>query len=245
MSPVVMLHGWGMTAGVFDEIAGELAQHVEVTAPDLPGYAGSHTSEPYTLENLAARAASNAPPRCCVVGWSLGAQVALAWARMMPQQVGALVLIGATPCFVQRSNWTCAMDAAAFDLFENSVATDAAAALDRFASLQGQGDSDVRRVMRRLRTVLSTSDIPRVEVLQKGLEILRMSDLRAGLGEIDQPVLVMQGELDRLVPIRAGEYLAQALSGGRLAIVRGAAHAPFISQPRSVGRTIVEFLNVH
>lgn len=245
MSPVVMLHGWGMNASVFDELVGALAPHVEAITPNLPGYGGADTYEPYTLGNLAARVASDAPRRCCVIGWSLGAQVALEWARARPQQIGALVLMGATPCFVQRRDWTCAMDAATFDRFEASVAVDAAAALDRFVSLQGQGDSDARRVMRRLRAVLSAVDAPRVEVLQKGLEILRTSDLRSSLDKIEQPVLVLQGELDRLVRACAGDYLARALSGARLATVNGAAHAPFITKPRSVGRTIVEFLHGH
>jgi pimeloyl-ACP methyl ester carboxylesterase len=58
-------------------------------------------------------------------------------------------------------------------------------------------------------------------------------------------VLVVQGALDRLVPAAAGEYLARTLGAAALATISGAAHAPFISQPRSVSRTIFEFLDAH
>lgn len=240
-----MLHGWGMNASVFDALAAELAADFEVTASDLPGYGSSRECKPYTLQTLASCVASSAPPRCSVVGWSLGAQVALEWARTRPQQIGALVLMGATPCFVQRQDWTCAMDAATFGGFEDALAIDAAAALERFVSLQAQGDSDARRVMRRLRDTLSAVETPRAGILRSGLEILRTSDLRPSLREIEQPVLVVQGERDRLVPARAGDYLAQTLHGARLATVRGAAHASFISQPQSVSRMIAEFLRDH
>jgi pimeloyl-[acyl-carrier protein] methyl ester esterase len=240
-----MLHGWGTNARVFAELAGELASYCDVMTPDLPGYGGVPDCEPHTLENLAARVASDAPQRCAVVGWSLGAQVALTWARERPQQVGALVLIGATPCFVRRSAWDCAMDAATFDRFDVSVRANAASALDRFVSLQAQGDDDERRVIRRLRAAISGVDAPRAEVLANGLNILRTTDLRPCLHDITQPVLVVQGALDRLVPAAAGEYLARTLGAAALATISGAAHAPFISQPRSVSRTIFEFLDAH
>ena len=104
MKAVVLLHGWGMNPGVFGELRERLSVRFNVQAPALPGYGGSSPCEPYTPERLAAELAAAAPEHCFVAGWSMGGQVALAWARAMPQQVEGVVLLGATPCFVQRSS---------------------------------------------------------------------------------------------------------------------------------------------
>jgi len=96
-----------------------------------------------------------------------------------------------------------------------------------------------------LRAVVSAAEMPRIEVLRDGLQILRTSDLRQSLSAIEQPVFVVQGELDQLVPEPAGVYLARNLSAATLATVGGTAHAPFISQPRTVSRMIAEFFDGH
>jgi pimeloyl-[acyl-carrier protein] methyl ester esterase len=243
MTAVVMLHGWGMPASIFDELSHSLAVQFEVSTPDLPGYGAASSCEPCTLESLAAYLAAQAPPRCFVVGWSLGAQVALEWARAKPEQVCRLVLMGATPAFVERAEWRCAMDALVFDAFSGTLAEDRASALSHFAALQAHGDSQAKRVTRHLRKALSEHPVPSVEVLQSGLRMLRENDLRPHLGDVHQPALVVHGENDRLVPQAAGEYLARALGNGQIATVIGAAHAPFVSNPASVARSIAEFFS--
>ena len=235
-----MLHGWGMPASVFEELSEHLAPEFEVTAPDLPGY-GAPSCEPYTLESVAGCVASQAPPRCFVVGWSLGAQVALEWARTKPAQVERLALVGGTPCFVQRADWTCAMEPTVFESFALALANDPGATLAHFAALQAHGDVEARRVTRRLRQAVSARALPALEVLQNGLRMLREDDLRPWLPAIGQPALVVQGERDRLVPAAAGEYLARALGDGKLTRVPRRSHAPFVSDARAVARALTEF----
>src|SRR5688572_4565809 len=152
MPSIVLLHGWGMRPAVFDRLAALLAPRLTVLAPPLPGYDGAAIS-PYAIDALAAALAERAPARCSVAGWSLGAQVALAWASARPRQVERLVLLSATPCFVQRDDWPAAMPVPVFDAFSDAVRTDAKAALRRFISLQTQGDIAAGRVARTLRGV--------------------------------------------------------------------------------------------
>src|SRR5258705_2254288 len=92
---LVLLHGWGMNAGVWDEIAHELAPYFRVHCVDLPGH-GASSDEYCTLDALAAAL----PGRVTVCGWSLGGQVALDWALRAPRQAERLVLIASTPRFV-------------------------------------------------------------------------------------------------------------------------------------------------
>ncbi|MGH6693250.1 MAG: alpha/beta fold hydrolase, partial [Gammaproteobacteria bacterium] len=105
---VVLLHGWGSDAGVWDDLAGRLGPQLRVHVPDLPGYGAAPAGARYTLEAMADTVARGAPRRCQVVGWSLGGEVALAWALRAPRQVRRLALIGATPCFASRPGWPCA-----------------------------------------------------------------------------------------------------------------------------------------
>ena len=243
MSAVVLLHGWGSGAAVFDGLARQLAARGDASALDLPGYGAFDTRAACDIEEIAERIAASAPRRCCVVGWSLGALAALAWARSRPEQVQRLALIAATPCFVEREDWNVAMERAVFDAFAQTLSHDRAGTLERFVSLQAQGDSDARATMQALRAALRTGAAPGIEVLEQGLRILRETDLRAHLRAVEQPALIVHGDRDGLVPRAAAEHLARALPHAVLAVIPGAAHAPFVSQPERVGGLIREFFD--
>jgi len=240
---LVLLHGWGGNAGVWRELAARLAPRWRVRSLDLPGYGTTAACKSYTLETLADAVARAAPRRCAVVGWSLGGQVALAWARRAPRQVERLALIATTPCFVRRPGWTPAMAPDQFEEFARALGMDALDALNRFALLVARGDAAARRVARRLREAWSAGGAPDVSVLQGGLKILRGSDLRSGLGKIRQPVLVIHGARDRLVPLAAGRELCRRLACARLLVQRRAAHAPFLSSPAAVAAALRAFLD--
>jgi len=69
------------------------------------------------------------------------------------------------------------------------------------------------------------------------------ADLRDRLSAIDQPALVMHGDRDTLTPLAAGEYLSRHLPNARLAKVRGAAHAPFVSDAQGTGVLLKRFFD--
>jgi len=240
---VVFLHGWGSGAAVWREMAAHLAPSRVAHAPDLPGYGTAAACAPYTLAGIAAAVARSAPKRCHVVGWSLGGQVALAWARSAPQQVARIVLIAATPCFARRAGWPHAITARALAGFSKGLATERAGTLRRFVSLQAQGDEKARQVARQLRAAHAARDRPAPEALEGGLRILSETDMRDALGSIRQPVLVVHGDRDSLVPLAAGEYLSRRLFDARFLVLRGAGHAPFLSKPEETSAALRKFLD--
>lgn len=240
MKTIVLLHGWGMTPAVFDELAAGLRQGYAVCTPALPGYDSSPTCIRYSLDEIVAALSSHAPERCHVAGWSLGAHVALHWARAKPEQVERLALIAATPCFSRRADWSCAMDPSVLQSFSDALADNAAATLKRFTLLQAQGDAAPKRVVQSLRDALVNEAASRLATLRGGLDILAEHDFRPALTEIAQPTLVVHGTKDQLVPLAAASHIARTVPKAQLALIDGAAHAPFVSEPANVARLLSE-----
>lgn len=238
---VVLLHGWGSSGRVWDEVASRLARRFRVHAPDLPGYGSAPACVPYTLEALADTVAGKVPRRCHVAGWSLGGEIALAWARRSPRQVGRLALIGATPCFATRPGWSCATTPAALRNFGQRLAVDRADLLARFAAAQARGDARAQRVAGRLARIVQESAAD--SVLAAGLAVLAGADVRRELSQITQPTLVLHGARDRIVQPAAGRRLANALPDARWTLLRSCAHAPFLSQPARVARALRAFFD--
>lgn len=239
---LVLLHGWGMHAGIWDALMPALSRRFRVHAVDLPGHGASASCDPYTLPRIAAELARQMPARCLVCGWSLGGQVALAWAGAAPQQVERLVLVATTPCFTRRTDWPHAMEAAVLQNFAQALAGDYEATLTRFLALQALGDAQARRVMQQLRASLLARSRPVARVLEQGLQILRDTDMRGSMAAIGQPVMLIHGDRDTLTPLAAAEHLRDALPDARLAVMRGAAHAPFITDAAGFSAHLTEFM---
>jgi pimeloyl-[acyl-carrier protein] methyl ester esterase len=260
-APLLFIHGWGMHGGMWGGVLERLAQRHRVMAVDLPGHghsAGSgkwqvvsgtepHTHHSplttYSLDALVDQLAEQFTGPLTVCGWSLGGQVALRWALRYPQQVERLVLVSSTPCFMQQTGWSSAMAADTLAAFSSALQQDYLPTLRRFLALQVRGSEGERELLLTLRHSLLSRGEPDRAALQSGLEILRDCDLRAALPEVVQPALVIAGERDTLTPLPASHYLAAQMPNARLATIRGAAHAPFLSHPDIFVEQLVSFLH--
>lgn len=240
---LVLLHGWGLSAGVLGELAGVLAASFRVHALDLPGYCASPSCRQPGLQPLAEMIARGAPHPCHVVGWSLGALVAMAWARTVPRQIGRMALVAATPCFARREDWAHGVEAHVLEAFAGDLLADYEGTLKRFIALQALGDANARRVASELRRHLPERGHRSLEALGGGLRILLDTDLRQALAGIAQQTLVVHGDCDRLIPPAAGRYLGRGIPGARFKLVRGAAHAPFLSDLPKVSELVADFLH--
>jgi len=241
-APLLLIHGWGMHGGMWGQVAAQLATNYRVHSIDLPGHGGSAACTPYDLDFLVQQLSAQFDEPLIVCGWSLGGQVALRWAQLHPAQVEKLVLVATTPCFVQQENWSCAMAAETLQDFAASLLQNHVQTLRRFLALQLRGSENERELLLDLRARLFANGEPDAVALHGGLEILRDTDLRHQLNQITQPTLVIAGERDTLTPLQASEYMAQALNA-RLAVIQGAAHAPFLSHPQLFMQQLTSFLD--
>lgn len=226
---LTLVHGWGLGSGVLKNIAQALGEHFTVNRVDLPGYGDTPPIAAGGLEAVADELAATLPPRAMLCGWSLGAMVCLACAARHPHLVARLVLVGATASFVVREGWAEAMPAAQLDEFRRALSADSAQLLKRFASQIHQGSAQPLVAQRYLRgdDVSAASDT----ALLASLDLLAQSDLRPLLDAVRQPVLLVHGDADPLMPLAAAERLMMALPAARLEVFGGSAHAPFASDP--------------
>ena len=238
---LVLLHGWGSTAAVWNDVAAQLEPKFRLHCVDLPGHGANSKFELLTLDAVTDALAAALSERVIVCGWSLGGQVALNWALRHPRQVARLVLISSTPRFVNGGQWECGLDSAVLDDFARALSDDCAAALRRFAALEAHGGAAARTVLRRLRECTVKHGMHAAAALAAGLRILQNTDLRDRLPLIAQPALIVHGARDAIIPLAAADYLARALPRARLEVFENSAHAPFVTHARRAARCMAEF----
>ncbi|RCX33221.1 pimeloyl-ACP methyl ester esterase BioH [Thioalbus denitrificans] len=241
---LVLLHGWGLHSGIWAPLLPALSRRFRVTCIDLPGFgASAPLAGGYDARALAGAVLAAAPPRAAWLGWSLGGMVALQAAALAPERVTRLLLVAASPRFVQGVDWPHAVSAELLERFCDELARDYRATLGRFLALQAQGSERAREELRGLREILFARGEPALAGLQGGLEILRTADLRPELAALRQPLLWVGGRRDTLVPRRVTEGLLELNEGVETWVVPGAAHAPFLSHPEPLLDRVRTFVN--
>jgi pimeloyl-[acyl-carrier protein] methyl ester esterase len=243
--PLVLLHGFAMHGGLFDPLVESLASSRRVHVVDLPGHGRSPPLASFDLPSLvrSVDAAIDARDVVDVVGWSLGGQIALEWARQRPARIGRLVLVTTTPSFVVREGWEPAMSDETLSRFGDELRVAYRLTLARFLALQVHGSEEGRATLATLRTRLFDRGEPAPHVLASALALLRETDLRETLASIATPSLVIGGERDAIVPVEATRRLAGAMRDASHVAIRGGAHAPFLSHAQEFNEVVSRFLD--
>jgi len=243
---LVLLHGWGMNAAVWQPVADILAERYRVTLIELPGHGGSeYDSTLSRLDHWTSACLQAAPQQATWIGWSLGGQLAQRAALLAPQRIDRLVLVASSPRFVVDQGWPHAMSLLTLKQFARALLRDHHQTLERFLSLQVQGDEAARETLRLLRKEIAQRREANPTALEHGLDLLRDVDLRDQLRQIRCPVLWLLGERDTLVPADLGDDLEALMPQAEVLILQGCAHAPFLSHPRQCLRALDHFLESH
>ena len=226
---LVMLHGWGLHSGGWEEVLPELAIRARVHAIDLPGHGHSAACAPDTFEAAAEAIAALVPPGSVVCGWSLGGLLAQHIAHREPMRIRALALVATTPCFAERPGWPHGMKAATLEGFAAALQADRDAMLKRFVALNALGGTRGREAVRAFTARLQQRGSPPAAALATTLGWLRDVDLRRQSAKLRVPAVVVHGTRDMVAPVGAGRWLAGHIPGARLHEIEGAAHMPFFS----------------
>ena len=227
---LVLLHGWGLNAEVWNCINEELASHFTLHLVDLPGFGRSRGFGPMSLDEMAQQVLAAAPQNAIWLGWSLGGLVASQIALSRPERVSALVTVASSPCFSAQASWP-GIKPDVLAGFQQQLSEDFQRTVERFLALQTMGTETARQDARALKQTVPSLPMPDVEVLNGGLEILKTVDLREPLSALTMPHLRIYGYLDGLVPRKVVPLLDSLWPESESQIIAKAAHAPFISHP--------------
>lgn len=222
---VALLHGWGWDGRLIAPLAEALGLHAHVVQADLPGYGLNAERDCTGFDDCVEQLMATVPDADVVVGWSLGGLLALRWASLVPLR--KLALIGATPCFMQASDWPYGMSAERFDAFADAFDDAPMKARTRFAALSAMGDADARQVRAAMAGLVEQPPLPSRRALDQGLQWLHDVDLRAAVRDVSARVLCLHGMEDRVVDVAACDWMSSA-TGAHCVRMPGAAHLPWL-----------------
>jgi len=246
---VLLLHGFTGTADSWAPIRPALHGHRRVIAPDLLGHGRSsapHDPARYALERQAddlvrllelldARPAD-------VVGYSMGARLALRLVVDQPAAVRSLVLESPTAGILdvaERARRRAADEQLADRLEVDGLEAfvDAWESQPLFAS-QVDLSAEARR---RLRAERLAHDPRGLAASLRGAGQGAMTPLQRRLGDIDCPVLIIAGVLDPVGEARA-RAVADAIRQARFELIERAGHAPHLERPAIFSHLLSQFL---
>ena len=246
---LLLLHGFTGSGSVWAGLTPGLRRRgLRTIAPDLPGHGRAGVpAEPAsaTVEGTADELARllgrlDATP-ASVLGYSLGARIALGLAIAHPGVIDRLVLESPSAGIAdpaEREARRRADEQLADELERDGLV----AFIDQwernpvFAS-HAKLDPRVARVQREFRLRNTAAGLAlSLRLAGQGA----MQPLHDRLAEIARPTLVIAGALD---PARSrAEQVAAGIPGARLAMVKGAGHTPHLERPAAFRRLVTDFL---
>jgi pimeloyl-ACP methyl ester carboxylesterase len=243
--PVVLVHGWGVTARSWDTVAPALrAAGHEVALLDLRCCGRSDND--FADVSIAAMGADVA--RLCeqlgldrpvVNGWSLGGAVAVDAVARLGAAAGALVLTGgATPRYTSAPDWPHGGTA------DDVEAVLAAAAADRATTFKGVAQAVCA-------VPVSTEVIDWMwgmflEMGPRGDDSLRdlaALDQRKTLSTLDLPTLLLHGRQDGFVAFSGTEAAVPLYPAARLVAFDASGHAPHLEERDAYLSELLAFLD--
>jgi 3-oxoadipate enol-lactonase len=239
---VLFLGGLGMTRIGFDPQLAALASRYRCVAWDMPGYGASPLPAQGLSFPLLADAAAHlietlGETQAHLVGLSLGGQIAQHTALRRPERVRSLALLDSSPAFGLDGTDPETWKRQRLDPLDAGE-TPASIAEPVLRSVMA-ADADERVV------AAAVAAMQRISAagLRAAIECLPSHDVRARLGEIAVPTLVLVGERDEETPLSYAEALADGIPGARLQIIPAAGHISNLEAPEAVNVALREHLD--
>lgn len=240
--PLVLVHGWGWDARIWQPLIPELSKYYQLIMIDLPGM-GQNTTElsAYTFEQIAQHIFPVLPSKAAWLGWSLGGMLAWWIAIHHPEKVTQLITVASSPRFIQDENWP-GVKQQALTTFSESLINNHEATLTEFLTLQLRGHPHQQALFSSLKNNMLTANPPQTKALLGGLLLLCETDLRSQLNQVQCPSLHIFGSLDTIIPVTVTEFLQPLIPTGKCETIKRAGHIPFLSQQEVFLKLIINFV---
>lgn len=163
-----------------------------------------------------------------LVGHSMGSAIAMKIALEYPDAVSGMILIGAGP----------RLDVNPRLLEECANQTTFLSAIEKIVMWSFSQETPQRMVELVGKRMAET----RQGVLYGDFVACSAFDETERLAQIKQPVLVITGELDRMVPCRQAQLLADHIENSTFKVIPNAGHMAMLERPEAVAQEMLNFL---
>ena len=189
------------------------------------------------------------PKGASVLGWSLGGQIAMAYALKYRNEVASYLTVCSSPRFCEELDemdqhdqiWP-GVEMRILKAFTRLVRPkNKDEVCDHFLAMQALGSPSIRHDIRSLRKALAARPKPSYEALRFGLELLGALDLRQACRELELPSMHIFGDSDRIVSSDVALYW-QRIPSAEVEIFAKTAHNPFLSNPEKFSSVLKNFV---
>jgi pimeloyl-ACP methyl ester carboxylesterase len=261
---IVLVHGLGGSHLNWDLLAPLIRGHARVLALDLPGFgrsepAGRRTTVQDNVEVLDRFLTEVAGTPVVLIGNSMGGMISILETARAPEKVTGLVLLDAAV-----PGPRCALDplvALMFALYSIPLLGERFMALRRKRSTPERQVRDVLRLCgldvealppgmidRSVALIRGRADVPgmdRAFISAARSLVLLLADprrYREAMASIRVPVLMVQGDEDRLVPVAAARDTAGRNPTWRYLELPGVGHVPQLQVPERVAEEVLDWV---
>jgi len=254
-APVVLIHGVGLDAAIWEAQATALAERYRVVAYDMLGH-GRSACPPGAralgdfVDQLAELLDALELRRVALVGFSMGGLVARAFAAAYPERVSHLALL--STAYERSPEEQTAILTRLAQAETEGPTTLVAAALDRWFSpgFRTAHPEVVARIRERLASNDDEGFLAAYRVFAEAdSQMAAFLDSRGlagegadGGGRIACPALIVTGEEDPGSSPAMARRLADAIAGARCLILPGMRHLALMEAPEAVTNPLIDFL---
>lgn len=241
--PVVLLHGFPLNRGMWDEVVPALADRYHVIVPDLRGHGETEAPDgPYSVVEFAndviALLDSLGHPKAAIVGLSMGGYISLQLLTRTPERLTACVLAD-TSGRADTEERKQARAAQAEVIRKDGLGAFANLVLPRmFSASAFTGRPDL--VERFRQTITSQQPEAVVAALQA---LASRPEMLERLKTVEVPTLVLVGSEDAATTPQESHDLAAAIPDATLVVLPGAGHMSNWEDPEGFSRAVRTFLD--
>ena len=237
---LVLLHGIGSGAASWAAQLDALSNRFRVIAWDAPGYGGSDAlgpAEPTAADyakTLAAFLDALGIDATCLVGHSLGALMACAFASRYPGRATGLMIADPAAGYGNADSEVRAERMAARLGLLDRLGPEGMANERSGALLSNRASEEARD---RVRKVMSEI---RPDGYRQAVAMLFGADIREDAGKITLPVLVVCGGDDTVTPPDGCRKVAESFADARFELLPGLGHASYVEGPEAFNDALLD-----
>lgn len=243
---LILSHGFGTDQTAWDGLRPWLEARFRVVSYDLAGSGPGgeagydplrHASLFGFADDLVDIIDELSLERCVYVGHSVSSMIGAAAAQSRPEAFRRLVMIGASPCYLNESGYTGGFDQADLDQLHDAMAANFQAWGAGFAP-RVVGVPDGAAIHDFSRTLFQM----RPDIALAVSRTIFQSDMRPVARRLDRPTHLVQAREDVAVPAEVARWLHAHVDNATLDIVDAVGHLPHMTAPQEILRVLEQRL---